>query len=97
MQSETEFFDHVKHSINNPRIYHDFIKLHTLYTQRVIDQPTLLERAESFLNNEQFQTYQALVKSKKRPKKDKRSSDAMIKQEPECGSSYRMIPKTVSD
>ncbi|KAI8889077.1 hypothetical protein K501DRAFT_329437 [Backusella circina FSU 941] len=95
VQNEAEFFDHVKHDINNNSIYHDFLKLHNLYIQRVIDRHTLLERAESFLSNDQFQTYQALVKSKKRRRRNSNKRNiGMIKQEPDCGPSYRMIPKT---
>ena len=48
---EMLFFDRVKKHIANRASYAEFMKLLNLFTQDIIDKPTLVSRAESFIGN----------------------------------------------
>ena len=46
---ELSLFDKIKKFIDDKTMYHEFLKLLNLYTQEIIDMPTLLEKAFLFI------------------------------------------------
>ncbi|KAJ2344215.1 Transcriptional regulatory protein sin3, partial [Coemansia sp. RSA 2618] len=50
---ELAFFERVKRFIGQPNAYNEFLKLLNLYNQQVLDPKTLVERAESFIGDDQ--------------------------------------------
>ncbi|KAJ2382741.1 hypothetical protein GGI05_005556, partial [Coemansia sp. RSA 2603] len=50
---ELAFFERVKRFIGQPSAYNEFLKLLNLYNQQVLDPKTLVERAESFIGDDQ--------------------------------------------
>ncbi|KAJ2151143.1 hypothetical protein J3F82_003538 [Coemansia sp. RSA 637] len=50
---ELAFFERVKRFIGQPIAYNEFLKLLNLYNQQVLDPKTLVERAESFIGDDQ--------------------------------------------
>jgi paired amphipathic helix protein Sin3a len=48
---EVAFFDKVKKYVDDKVTYHEFLKLINLFSQDLIDVPTLLDRAEHFIGN----------------------------------------------
>lgn len=46
---ELNFFDKIGRYIDDRTVYHEFLKLCNLYTQDIIDLPTLVERAHLFI------------------------------------------------
>ncbi|KAI8323827.1 hypothetical protein GQ54DRAFT_309772 [Martensiomyces pterosporus] len=50
---ELAFFERVKRFIGQPSTYNEFLKLLNLYNQQVLDAKALVERAESFIGDDQ--------------------------------------------
>ncbi|KAJ1667819.1 hypothetical protein EV178_001016 [Coemansia sp. RSA 1646] len=50
---ELAFFERVKRFIGQPTAYNEFLKLLNLYNQQILDPKTLVERAESFIGDDQ--------------------------------------------
>ncbi|KAJ1966030.1 hypothetical protein GGI12_000348 [Dipsacomyces acuminosporus] len=50
---ELAFFERVKRFIGQPSTYNEFLKLLNLYNQQVLDARALVERAESFIGDDQ--------------------------------------------
>lgn len=48
---ELTLFDRIKKYIDDKSVYHEFLKLLALYTQEIIDMPTLLEKAFLFIGS----------------------------------------------
>jgi paired amphipathic helix protein Sin3a len=48
---ELSLFDKIKKFIDDKTMYHEFLKLLNLYTQEIIDMPTLLEKAFLFIGS----------------------------------------------
>lgn len=48
---ETQFFDRVKHSLDNRNAYNEFLKLVNLFTQDIIDTARLIREGRSFLGD----------------------------------------------
>lgn len=48
---ELALFDRVKKYLDDKAMYHEFLKLLNLYTQEIIDMPTLLEKAFLFIGS----------------------------------------------
>ena len=48
---ELALFDRIKKFIDDKQTYHEFLKLLNLYTQEIIDMPTLLEKAFLFIGS----------------------------------------------
>lgn len=48
---ELTLFDRIKKFIDDKTMYHEFLKLLNLYTQEIIDMPTLLEKAFLFIGS----------------------------------------------
>ena len=48
---ELSLFDRIKKFIDDKTVYHEFLKLLNLYTQEIIDMPTLLEKAFLFVGH----------------------------------------------
>lgn len=48
---ELSLFDRIKKYIDDKTVYHEFLKLLNLYTQEIIDMPTLLEKAFLFIGH----------------------------------------------
>jgi len=108
---EFGFFDRVKKYLDDRAAYTEFLKLLNLFTQEIIDLPTLLNKSLLFigLNDELFAQFKALVGWD--PAKDGRveGEDWIIDNEPvldrppvllhlmkSYGPSYRRLPDSVS-
>ncbi|KAJ2220449.1 Transcriptional regulatory protein sin3, partial [Coemansia sp. RSA 485] len=79
---ELAFFERVKRFIGQPSAYNEFLKLLNLYNQQVLDPKTLVERAESFIGDDQelFGWFKQFVgfDEQQQLMEDNRSSDEAI-------------------
>lgn len=53
LSEEMLFFDRVKRAIGNKQTYNEFLKLLNLFSQDIIDKPTLVTRVDSFIGDSQ--------------------------------------------
>ena len=62
-QEELTFFDGVSHYLDDGPTYHEFLKLLNLFTQDVIDLPTLVSRAQLFIGSQEalFADFKTMV------------------------------------
>ncbi|KAG1146496.1 hypothetical protein G6F37_004665 [Rhizopus arrhizus] len=97
---ETEFFERVRKYIGNKTTYYSFLKVLNLFCRQILDQNTLIERCESFLsgNKELFHQLKTMVGYQTQDKVIENvpttSSRLDIAGCPECGPSYRSVPKS---
>ncbi|KAJ2674556.1 hypothetical protein GGI25_004295 [Coemansia spiralis] len=79
---ELAFFERVKRFIGQPTAYNEFLKLLNLYNQQILDPKTLVERAESFIGDDQelFGWFKQFVgfDEQQQALEDSRSSDEAI-------------------
>lgn len=96
---EITFFDKVKKFLGNKQIYNEFLKLMNLFSQRIIDKNTLVERTEMFIgeNRELMDWFKRFVKYEGKPLSIEnipfRKHLLDMNMCRNYGPSYRLIPK----
>lgn len=100
LTDEIAFFDKVKKFIGNKQTYNEFLKVLNLFTQKIIDKNTLVERVDGFIgsNKELMDWFKRFVKYEGKPLHiENIVNQKSVLDLSYCkayGPSYRLLPKS---